>query len=49
MALALHNGTWISDITGALTVPVMVQYLDVCQCIQHVVISLNVPDKFVWR
>jgi hypothetical protein len=49
VAAALHNGTWIFDIVGALTVPAIMQYLMVHQCIQHIVIFPDVLDKFVWR
>jgi hypothetical protein len=46
---AFHSQDWIGDITGSLTVPVLLQYLDLHQCIEELAFTLNTADKFVWR
>jgi hypothetical protein len=39
---ALHNNTWIRDITGALTIPAIVQYLQLRERIGHVTLQQDV-------
>jgi hypothetical protein len=36
VAKGLVNNTWAHDITGALTVPVLIQYLEIHQRLQHI-------------
>jgi hypothetical protein len=42
---ALQGIAWASDITGALTVPVFVQFVLLHQRLQEVQLSLGVPDQ----
>jgi hypothetical protein len=44
---ALHNSTWISDISGALSVRALYQYVSIWLCLQHFPLQENVPDIFV--
>jgi hypothetical protein len=39
---ALHNNTWIRDITGALTIPAIMQYLQLRERIGHVTLQQDV-------
>jgi hypothetical protein len=45
---ALPNGRWIRDICGALTVPIILQYLDAKQCLDQIQLQAKEPDRFVW-
>jgi hypothetical protein len=49
VADALHNGAWIRDLTGLLTVPVLIQYLELREQLQGIRLSVNQPDKILWR
>jgi hypothetical protein len=49
IATTLVNHSWIQDVTGVLTVPVILQYLDIRQHHQEVQTNPNLPDKFLWR
>jgi hypothetical protein len=46
---ALINLTWISDFHGALSVPVIAEYLELFQELDQVVLQPGVPDKHIWR
>jgi hypothetical protein len=46
---ALINLTWISDFHGALSVPVIAEYLELFQELDQVVLQSGVPDKHIWR
>jgi hypothetical protein len=46
---ALQNHAWIWDISGALTVPVLTQYLELRERLQDQALDPNTPDAFVWR
>jgi hypothetical protein len=46
---ALRNSRWIRDICGPLTVLIILQYLDAKQCIDHIQLQVEEPDRFVWR
>jgi hypothetical protein len=46
---ALPNSRWIRDICGPLTVSIILQYLDARQCIDHIQLQVEEPDRFVWR
>jgi hypothetical protein len=40
---------WTSDIKGALTIPVLAQYVQVYQCLQAVQLTPAVEDTLHWR
>jgi hypothetical protein len=46
---ALANQTWISDIKGARTVGVMVDYLHLCDILADVLLQPDVEDRHIWR
>jgi len=49
VAQALQNRQWILDITGALTVQVLLEYLQVWDRLQGVRLQENQPDKICWK
>ena len=49
VAQALQNKQWISDITGALIVQVLLEYLQVWDRLQGVQLQENQPDKICWK
>jgi hypothetical protein len=49
VANALHNDCWIQDNMGPLMVPVLIQYLQLRERLQGVVLSVERPDKILWR
>jgi hypothetical protein len=49
MAFVLMNNTWACDITGALTVPVLMQYIDIWECLQHIQLTPGRSDTFSWQ
>jgi hypothetical protein len=46
---ALDNGAWIKDITGALSIPAIVQYLHLRARVDEVQLQSGVNDKTVWK
>jgi hypothetical protein len=49
VANALHNNNWTCDITDALTISVLLQYLDMWHRLQQVQLLLGTADSFSWR
>jgi hypothetical protein len=50
VADTLQNEAWIRDITGPCTVPVLMQYVQICGRLRSIVISHEIDDDlFVWR
>ena len=49
VAQALQNRQWISDITGALTVQVLLEYLQIWDRLQGIQLRENQPDKICWK
>jgi hypothetical protein len=49
LAEALQDHAWIQDITGALTVQVLMQYIDVREHLQAIHLTPGSADKFLWR
>ena len=49
MASGLANHAWASDITGAQTVQVFLQYLDLWERVRGVQLMPGVPDSVIWR
>jgi hypothetical protein len=45
----MQGMSWIWDIKGALTVRVIVQYLQLYQRLQMVQLTLGVQDRLVWH
>jgi len=46
---ALENRNWIRDITGALTVQVLLEYLDLWERLQLFNLTDGTPDKVLWK
>jgi len=49
VAQALQNRSWVHDITGALTVEVLVDYLLIWDMVDGVVLQQNVADHYKWK
>jgi hypothetical protein len=47
--VTLHNNAWIRDITGAVKIPAIVQYLHPRERIDQVVLQPDVADTVAWR
>jgi len=48
VASALPNGNWIKQISGGLTVPAIVEYLNVWDQVRNVQLA-DPDDRLVWR
>jgi hypothetical protein len=46
---ALHNGAWIQDISGALTVPIILQYLDARHYMDQIQLRSDEHDCISWH
>lgn len=46
---ALTDRSWVRDISGAPTAPVMCDYLLLWEKLEHVQLQPAVSDRFVWR
>jgi len=49
VAQALQNRGWVRDIRGALTVQVLMEYLQVWDLLDGVILQQGVPDQFRWK
>jgi hypothetical protein len=49
VASALMNQAWIQDTTGALTIPVIAQYIEIRQRLQTMQANTEITDKYLWR
>ncbi|WVZ52340.1 hypothetical protein U9M48_003412 [Paspalum notatum var. saurae] len=49
MAQALQNQFWVSDISGALTVQVLVEDLRVWELVDDINLQQDVPDQHLWK
>ncbi|XP_066165904.1 uncharacterized protein [Oryza sativa Japonica Group] len=49
VASGLANNAWISDIRGALIVPVISQFLLVWDAVLHIQLTPGVGDRLFWR
>jgi hypothetical protein len=45
---AMLNLTRMTDSQGALTVPVLMEYIDLFQELDHVALQPEIPDKHTW-
>jgi hypothetical protein len=43
------NLRWVTDFQGALTVPVLVEYLELYQALDQVELQPEIPDEHTWR
>jgi hypothetical protein len=48
MALGLQTQSWVRDILIALSVPAMMQFLDLCNQLALSHLSSGVDDSFLW-
>jgi len=46
---ALSNRCGVSDIKGALTVQVLIEYLHIWELLEGVIIQPDTPDTLIWR
>lgn len=46
---ALHNRHWVRDITGAPTVPVICDYIQVWKAVDGIQLNQFESDRFIWR
>jgi len=46
---ALHNRRWVSDIRGALTVNVLIEYIHLWKSLSGVVLQPDVDDTHIWQ
>jgi hypothetical protein len=49
VAATLNNNAWRNDITGALTILVLVQFLQLHQRLEGVALQPGTPDKLLWK
>jgi hypothetical protein len=49
VAEALVNNAWISDNIGALTIPVLSQYLHLHVEVDRITLDPTMPDSTVWH
>jgi len=45
---ALNNRTWVSDIRGALTVQVLIEYINLWELLSNVELQPDVEDTHIW-
>lgn len=48
VAEALQNRRWIRDITGALTILVLGEYIQIREMVDPIVLQPD-PDRFIWK
>jgi hypothetical protein len=48
VADAFHNSSWITDMVGSLSIPVLQQYISLWSRLQGFTLN-DVEDKFLWR
>jgi hypothetical protein len=46
---ALLNMRWISNVRGALSLTVLLEYFELCQLLQEVVLQPGTSDSHIWR
>jgi hypothetical protein len=49
VATGLPSHSWCRDITGALTISVLVQFLRLHQLLKGITLQPDSPDKLIWR
>lgn len=49
LAQGLINRSWVEDITGALSVQVLVEYLQLWDLVDGLELQANTPDQHIWR
>ena len=46
---SLNNRTWVSDIRGALTVQVLIEYINLWELFSNVELQPDVEDTHIWK
>ena len=46
---SLNNRTWVSDIRGALTVQVLIEYINLWELFSNVELQPDVEDTHIWQ
>lgn len=49
VAEAIYNHKWVADIKRDVTIPLLVEYVQVWDQVQGVVLQQDVPDTFRWK
>lgn len=49
VAQALHHRAWLKDVTGALMIPVLIDYVQIRLRTDQVLLQPDVDDTFAWR
>jgi hypothetical protein len=49
VAHALNNHGWVKDIRAALSVQVLVEYLQIWNLVDGVILLQDTPDQFHWK
>ena len=49
VAQGLANDAWVQDISGALTVQVILDFLMIWEATRNVHLQSDTPDKFIWK
>jgi hypothetical protein len=46
---AITGNSWLMDIQGPLTVPVLIQYIQLWEMVEETVLNPEVQDSTLWR
>jgi len=46
---SVNNRTWVSDIRGALTVQVLIEYINLWELFSNVELQPDVEDTHIWK
>jgi hypothetical protein len=46
---AITDNSWLMDIQGPLTVPVLIQYIQLREMVEETVLNPEVQDSTLWR
>ena len=46
---SLNNRTWVSDIRGALTIQVLIEYINPWELLSNVELQPDVEDTHIWK
>jgi hypothetical protein len=48
VASALEQNAWLCNIVGALTIPVLMQYVEIRERLETIVLNPSSPDATIW-
>jgi hypothetical protein len=48
VAQGLQNHSWVSDLRGALSVQVLVEYLQLWNLVDNLELQQDIPDQHLW-